>query len=385
MEDVLEIYKSVLSGKLKRFPALFWKCKGLENAKICLTYLMENILGWDEYMLIENLNYKVFHQYKLGGMFFYCFNNSSFAVVDFLYPNRFKPWQLKKSLTPKHYWDQNTSRAAVEWLIETHFTDSKVKNIDTQLFIDYGLGGMLQKYYSNSVNLAINDACCNKYKPWEIGSVSKGYWNKENIVAAVIWLFEEKLKWNNQDIRNNLDSKIFAEHGLGGMYNIICSRYSMFEIFNLAFPNRFKPWEVQSLPSSYWQRDISQDAVRWLVQEKIKLDEKNYSYKLTRKDFSKYRLRSMFNLVYNNSSYAALQDAFPGKYQPWERTSAPNNYWNESTCKQAIEWLVFEKLKCTIDEAKLNITKDDFKRYGLYNLLLKYFSLDVKKALSFIE
>ena len=62
-----------------------------------------------------------------------------------------------------------------------------------------------------------------------------------------------------------------------------------------------------------------------------------------------------------------------------------SKYWNDNTRKEAIKWLVEEKLKLTCNDYDkvLKIDRKIFAKYGLYTLIHKYFGDSVFKALDF--
>ena len=39
------------------------------------------------------------------------------------------------------------------------------------------------------------------------------------------------------------------------------------------------------------------------------------------------------------------ENAYPGKFKPWEFTQVPNHFWNLKTASEATTWLIEEKLK----------------------------------------
>lgn len=44
---------------------------------------------------------------------------------------------------------------------------------------------------------------------------------------------------------------------------------SAFEAINSAYPNRFKPWELNSTPKNYWTLERGIEASKWLVEIKL--------------------------------------------------------------------------------------------------------------------
>jgi hypothetical protein len=79
---------------------------------------------------------------------------------------------------------------------------------------------------------------CNRAK--ELYNDIECYWdNKENGIKATKWLIEEKLKLNDEELKEQLSVKLFIENGVGGMLQH-CFNYSPYEAINTTYPNRFK-------------------------------------------------------------------------------------------------------------------------------------------------
>lgn len=68
---------------------------------------------------------------------------------------------------------------------------------------------------------------------------------KENICAPIVkYLIEEKLKWNEEDIKNNLTRKVFREYKLGGMLTHLFND-SPYLAIDTAYPKKYNPWELK--------------------------------------------------------------------------------------------------------------------------------------------
>lgn len=148
------------------------------------------------------------------------FNDDIYEMLDFVYPNKFKPWQIKK--IKNNYWDNEEHRKnAIKWLVEEKLgikEDSECKILTRKMFVDYGLGGMLKLYYSNSPTKAIDYVYGDDYKAWELGRVPNKFWKDEkNRVDALVWLFKEKLNVGYSDMHRISMRKVLTENGLGGL------------------------------------------------------------------------------------------------------------------------------------------------------------------------
>ena len=68
---------------------------------------------------------------------------------------------------------------------------------------------MLLLCFNNSPYDALNSVYPNKFKLWELKKINKGIWNKEMGKEAVKWLIEEKLKFSDEEIRNQLSVNLW--------------------------------------------------------------------------------------------------------------------------------------------------------------------------------
>lgn len=242
--DAVEVYKLVLEGNyIKRFPAGFWQQpEALDNASKCIRYLIEDVLYLSDNDLKARLCRKMFDDNKLRGMLNTCFNGSPLKAIQLAYPNKFKPWEF--NIVNNGYWqDINNIIESIHWLIEDKLklTDDELKEkLSRNIFSDNGLDGMLSSCFNSSPVKAIQLAYPNKFKPWEFNCVAKNYWNDtSNGIKATRWLIEEKLKLTDEELKEQLSLKLFADNGLIGMLSS-CFNNSPFKAIEMTYPGKFK-------------------------------------------------------------------------------------------------------------------------------------------------
>ena len=97
------------------------------------------------------------------------------------------------------------------------------------------------------------------------------------------------------------------------MLNAIFTK-SPYAAINNAYLEKYKPWQFANVPKSYWTKETAAEATRWLIEEKLKWSEEELLKKLSTKTFYDNGLRGMLNAVFVNSPYAAINNAYPGKY-----------------------------------------------------------------------
>jgi len=85
--SAVEIYKLLLTGKIKKFPDGFWqKPDGQKNSKKVLAYLFKEKLKWSLKDVEQNLTTEVLSKYKLSGMLIVLFGGSPYLAAKLIYP-----------------------------------------------------------------------------------------------------------------------------------------------------------------------------------------------------------------------------------------------------------------------------------------------------------
>lgn len=224
---------------------------------------------------------------------------------------------------PDGYWRNGDSKKnatkCTKYLVEEilGYSDKELKeNCTKEMFVKNKLGGMLQYYFKNSPYNAINNAYPGKFKEWEFKYVPMGYWrDKENAINAIKWMIEEKLKYSDKELKENLTYNTFRSYGLAGMMQH-CFNNSPYNAINSAYPGKFKEWEFKYVPMYYWKnKENGVKATKWMIEEKLSLSEKEIKEKLSAKLFIDNGLHGMLHHCFNNSPYEAINYAYPNKYR----------------------------------------------------------------------
>ena len=298
-----EIYELVRCGKIKRFPKYFWTCDdGEEYTPKITRYLIEQILKWNDEDIKNMLRKETFRENYLSGMLFYKYNDSPFKAIIAAFPEKnFHAWDFVNA--PNYYWQGDKGRVnainAVRWLIEEKLQWSDidiVTKLNQQSFAENNLLGMLKKAFNCTLFNAIDAAYPGRFKKWQLGEhVQNDYWNREEGKKAVVWLIEDKLKWNDEDIKNHYCKEIFKDNQLYGMIQR-CFSSSPFEAINSTYPNRFKEWELPNVPKNYWSSEINcAKATKWLIEEKLKINVLTAKEILTYRNFEENGLVSLID------------------------------------------------------------------------------------------
>lgn len=314
VEGCIKTYEKVLNGELTHFPNYFWQDINEVQLRGLLRYFFEIKLGWSIEDIKKGLDTYTFQKNKLGGMLQTVFSNSPFKVVNFVYPYKINEWELMH--TPRAYWTKDNVVKAVKFMLKKEkWTE---KDIRTKSITD-----LIRKYGapSNFINSGLTffdiiDAIYpNKFKPWELSKVSNNYWNIETGKQIVKWLIEKELKWDEENIKEKYNLNLFKKYNLENMLNVVFGN-SPYKALNTVYPGKFKPWELKKMrgPRNYWNRKTGVQAVKWLLEEKLKWNKEEVKRNLTVKIFRKYGLGNMLNVVFGNSTYRALNVAYPGEF-----------------------------------------------------------------------
>ena len=224
-------------------------------------------------------------------------------------------------------------------------SDEKILMLDPSEMFKLVLCGKLKKF-PNDYFLFKNEECSKRR------------------VKVVRYLLEEILKLDDEQILHDVSLKTFVDYKLRDViYNE--NNNSVYEAINEAYPGKFKPWEFKSVPKGYWNKETAAKATRWLIEEKLKWTDEEILKNISRKIFLEYGLDSMTYIMFNRNLAKTIQNAYPGKFKPWEFKSVPKGYWNKETAAKATRWLIEEKLKWNDDEIIKNLSNETLKNNGL--------------------
>ena len=377
VSEISKYYLEEVLAKGKSFPSGTWKCdEKYENAKNVTITLIESVLKWTYEDIRNKLTLNIFKKYSVLSMLVKVFNGSPYLAIENAYPGKFKPWELP--CVSNSFWNLKTAKEATIWLIEEKlkWNDEDVKQkLSLNIFRQYSLTGMLNYLFNNSPYLAIDNAYPGKFKAWEFSKVPNNFWNLKTAKEVTIWLIEEKLKWDDEDLKQNLSANTFKENSLACMLNLLFNGSPYLAIEN-AYPRKFKAWEFSKTSKKFWNLKTAREATIWLIEEKLKWSNEDVKKKLTRNIFIQNSLGGMLTILFNNSPYLAIENAYSGKFKAWEFAKVSNHFWNLKTAKEATIWLIEEKLKWSDEDVKQKLSLNTFKQYSLTGMLNYLFNID---------
>ena len=266
---------------------------------------------------------------------------------------------------------KNVTKTLIERVLKWTYEDIRNK-LTLNIFKKYSVLSMLVKVFNGSPYLAIENAYPGKFKPWELPCVSNSFWNLKTAKEATIWLIEEKLKWNDDDIKEKLSANTFIKNSLTSIISLFNG--SPYLAIENAYPGKFKPWELPSVPKKNWNVKTAREATIWLIEEKLKWSDEDVRRNLSKNTFKENSLRGMLNLLFNGSPYLAIENAYPRKFKAWEFPKTSKKFWNLKTARKATIWLIEEKLKWSNEDVKKKLTRNIFIQNSLGGMLTILFN-----------
>jgi hypothetical protein len=199
--------------------------------------------------------------------------------------------------------------------------------------------------------------------------------------AAVItrYLLEDKLGIRVDDIPRAIHKKLFYENGLTWMLGS-CFDWSPYKAIDNAYPGRFHKWQFNV--KGMWQGPdrfkLAAEATRWMIEKVEGVSIEEIPQRISATTFGKYNLRGMLSVCFRGSFFRAIENAYPGRFHPWEFRNVPKNFWQGETglinARRATRWLCEEILRVPRERVFQDVTYHLFREHGLGGMLTGCFS-----------
>jgi hypothetical protein len=248
------------------------------------------------------------------------------------------------------------TRYLVEEVLRVPIDGQLPRRVTQAVFNAHGLSGVLGYAFRGAPWEALESAYPGRFHPWEFRKSPTNYWQgsegRARAIRATRWLFETRLRWSDADIRERCHVQTFYDHGVGGMLATVFGA-SPWKALEAAYPGRFRPWELAMTSTDFWAGPEAGAhavrAVRWLIEERLGWTEEQVRRQLTRSVFARHGLGGLLGIRYGASPWKALEEAYPGRYRPWQLTKSPQAYWRGRAGREravvATRWLIEERLQ----------------------------------------
>ncbi|MBI2549429.1 DUF4046 domain-containing protein [Candidatus Woesearchaeota archaeon] len=205
-----------------------------------------------------------------------------------------------------------------------------------------------------------------------------GFWKfdgKRHAKILIRYLIEEKLRLKNIERFPSWFTRFFLqEYKLLSMLHV--GFHSLHAVINNAYPGRFKPWQMAYISENYWKQQKHRiEAVHWLIHERLHIRRLGDVPKnLTSASFYEHNLGGILDNFHKRWYFDAIEEAYPGRFHPWEFRWAPKRYWEGEQGKrhvrEATKWLIEEKLKIPISQIPTTITTRFLRKHRLTRVLV---------------
>jgi hypothetical protein len=193
------------------------------------------------------------------------------------------------------------------------------------------------------------------------------------------YLLEDRLGLRVEDIPRAIHKKLFYDNGLTWMLGS-CFDWSPYRAIDNAYPGRFHKWQFNV--KGMWQGPdrfkLAAEATRWMIEDQEKVAVDLIPQRISATTFGRYNLRGMLSVCFKGSFFRAIENAYPGRFHPWEFRNVPKNFWQGDTglanARRATRWLCEEKLGVPRDRVFQDVTYHLFREHGLGGMLTGCFS-----------
>ena len=217
---------------------------------------------------------------------------------------------------------------------------------------------LILRYDVTATDWLLNNACPNKFYPWEMSvTPTTAYDSKEKRAAATKWLLW-KLKKHPRDITG----EDFYSNQLAGMLSHYYKDSPYAAVTEAGY--QLHPWEMQMTSMGFYEKKENRvAATKWLI-AKLKKDPRD----IMKEDFELNRLAGLLHHHYKNSPYAAVLEA-GYQFHPWEMQTTPQSFYQSRKNRAAAtNWLV-QKL----GKSPMDISAEDFISNRLAGMLFHYY------------
>lgn len=334
----VKIYKKVLKGTIKGFPYGFWARNDnkYEDASCCIKYLVEVVLKW-EHEDMKKMTKSKLRLYKLGGMLDTVFDGDLYQAMDCAYKYIFYPWNLSRC--QNGYWNEENAPIAIRnnMMLKRWSGDDIRKKYGYDFFRETGLIHMLNTVYDGDIYEALNSAYPGQYKMWELKRVKSGYWTQETIAEAVRWMIEDKLCWEKEDVKRNLNKRIFEVFGLGGMLYNECDN-SPYKALQIAYPGEYEVWELSRVSKNYWDRETGLKVIKHLIEDEWRYSKEDIKVKLSRKDFVDNGYEYLLDEIFKGDIYGIINEIYPNEFRKNELKGVRYREKKDNLLMSQIKW-----------------------------------------------
>ncbi len=306
-----------------------------ETEREKVRFLVEKVLGLDPETAPEQVNYYTFVEHGLQRMLWIHYRNSPASAVIDAYHGKIRAFQFRER--PYGYWHGAKGRQraieAIRWLVEEKLripVDEIPGKINTDLLEEHGLETPMNLVFRGSPYELINAAYPGMFEPWEMEVTPTNYFNEreDRQVKAIKWLVEGKLGYAIPDmtkeeiwderVARKVTKDVIGNYGLRGLLAFFDNTPE--KMLRLAYPDKWYDWSF--IRHGMWKgedgRELAARAVRWLFEERLCIPASRIPQCATQSLFYREGFSGLLttkSLGFETSPYAAVENAYPGRFE----------------------------------------------------------------------
>lgn len=299
-------------------------------------------------------------------------------MLNDLYPGTFNIDQLSQSLTKRK------ALTRLKWILEEkeRLTDEQIyQEFSTTWLIKNKLYIPFKNFWGSNPYEMINDLYPNRFKAWLFKKVPKGYWTKITALKALKWTIEKKEQLIEEQVPQRTDIQWFEKNKLIVPLRKIWSG-SPYKMINDLYPNRFKAWQFRKVPRGFWTKEKILEALKWTIEEKEQLTDKELMMVFSVDWLRKHRLIHHLATYWDYSPFKMLDDLYPGRFREWDFKRTPKNFWTKEKALAAFSWTIKEKEQLNEEQILQKINLDWVKQHKLLTPYQRYWNGNLHKMLN---
>ncbi|MFW6059087.1 MAG: hypothetical protein ACODAQ_02835 [Phycisphaeraceae bacterium] len=263
-----------------------------------------------------------------GGLLATIYHHSPLAALRDYMPNHpWKPWLLTSS--PQRFWHDRRNRIwYMDWLGQQlgFETIEDWHQLSQQDFHDHHGTGLLGMYYGNSPLRALKDYKPRvKWREWEFGAVTQGFWQKrENRIRYMNWLGEQ-LGFRKAEDWYHVTRRHFRENRGEPMLRAYPEALPIHALREYMPDVDWKEWLFHRVPNGFWHEDRNRRRyMRWLGRV-LEFRRPNDWYRLSQRHVRLTGGGALLNMRYNNCLADMLAEHFPQREWYVDRLNATHD------------------------------------------------------------
>ena len=101
--------------------------------------------------------------------------------------------------------------------------------------------------------------------------------------------------------------------------------------------------KIMRFPNKFWVGEgalgRAAEITVYLINHILEWGEYDIKTKMGIRVFQDNKLFGMINSLFEGSPYKTIENAYPGKYRPWDFASVPRRFWTDESVEEVSQWI----------------------------------------------